>query len=233
MKIAFYGDSLTEGFPGTSYVEILKRKLPEHTLLNYGKGGDTVLSLYRRVVKLKLLEPVDITFLWVGVNDVFVKVAWRYPIFKTLLRQPWSRDIEAFREYYQLLLDLLCPQANKVVTVSPLFIGENMNNRWNKELEGLCKIIKALSASDEKIEYVNLRTAFVQRLASKNISNYIPKSAIRVVLDAVLLNNKTQIDQKASERGLYFTLDGVHLNSAGAEIVSAIFLKTINGERQL
>jgi hypothetical protein len=103
----------------------------------------------------------------------------------------------------------------------------------HQKLEGLCEIIEALSVSDEKIEFVNLRAVFVQKLASKSISNYLPKSAIRVVLDAVLLKNKTQIDQKACERGLYFTLDGVHLNSAGAEIVSEIFLKTINGERQL
>jgi hypothetical protein len=106
-----------------------------------------------------------------------------------------------------------------------------MNNRWNKELDGLCEVIEALSASDEKIEYVNLRTMFVQRLASKNISNYLPKSDIRVVLDAVLLKSKTQIDQKSPERGLFFTLDGVHLNCAGAEIVSNVFLKTINQYR--
>ena len=92
MKIAFYGDSLTEGLIGASYIEILREKLPEYTLLNYGKNGDTVLSLYRRIVKMKSLEPVDLAFLWVGVNDVFIKVSWHYPLFKTLLRKPWVKN---------------------------------------------------------------------------------------------------------------------------------------------
>ncbi len=43
-SIAFWGDSLTEGFPGASYFEILKQQLPEDKLINYGKGGDTVIA---------------------------------------------------------------------------------------------------------------------------------------------------------------------------------------------
>lgn len=229
MKIAFYGDSLTEGLIGASYIEILKEKLPEHTLLNYGKKGDTVLSLYRRIVRMKLHEPVDSAFLWVGVNDVFIKVSWHYPLLKTLLRQPWAKNSREFKKYYRAILDMLCYQANRVLTVSPLFIGEDLHNTWNRNLEEFCQIIEELSASDEKIKYVNLRAAFAQKLASKNISNYVPKSAVRVVLDAVLLRSNAQIDQKASERGLHFTLDGIHLNSPGAEIVAKIFLKTVNG----
>lgn len=47
--IAFFGDSLTEGSPGVSYFDILKDKLPNENLLNFGKGGDTVISLYKRI----------------------------------------------------------------------------------------------------------------------------------------------------------------------------------------
>jgi len=227
MKIAFYGDSLTEGFSGTSYVEILKKKLPEHTLLNYGKGGDTVLSLYRRIVKLKLLEPVDIAFVWIGVNDVFVKVAWYYPILKTLLKTPWTKTTEEFKNYYQALLERLRSHANRIITISPLFVGENIHNTWNREIEGLCRIIEELSASEKKVEYVNLRSIFVQKLDSRRISDFVPKSATRVILDTLSLKDNAQIDRKASERGLHFTLDGVHLNSAGAELVSETLLKVI------
>ena len=51
-KIAFFGDSLTEGIPGASYFQILKDRLPNENLINFGKGGDTVISLYRRVREL-------------------------------------------------------------------------------------------------------------------------------------------------------------------------------------
>ncbi len=72
MKIALYGDSLTEGRAGVSYVNYLQQLLPEHEILNYGYGGDTVISLYRHVVRQKLDHPVDLSFVFVGVNDVLV-----------------------------------------------------------------------------------------------------------------------------------------------------------------
>ncbi|MEJ2664475.1 MAG: hypothetical protein P8107_10610, partial [Spirochaetia bacterium] len=64
--IAFFGDSLTEGFPGVSFFKLLKEKLPGHILKNFGKGGDTVIGLYRRIRKLNIAAPFDISFLWIG-----------------------------------------------------------------------------------------------------------------------------------------------------------------------
>jgi len=62
MKIACYGDNLSEGLPGVSYIELLRKALPEHTILNCGKGGATVRSLYHRLAAQKSLEFVDL--LW-------------------------------------------------------------------------------------------------------------------------------------------------------------------------
>jgi hypothetical protein len=45
MRIAFFGDSLTSGVPGSSYVAILRERSPDDTLVNNGKGNDTVVSL--------------------------------------------------------------------------------------------------------------------------------------------------------------------------------------------
>lgn len=44
MKIALFGDSLTEGRPGVSYFNILKKKFPNITFVNLGKPGETVKS---------------------------------------------------------------------------------------------------------------------------------------------------------------------------------------------
>ncbi len=49
MKIAFFGDSLTKGIPGTAYFQLLRQNLPQHELLNFGKGGDTVASLFPHI----------------------------------------------------------------------------------------------------------------------------------------------------------------------------------------
>jgi lysophospholipase L1-like esterase len=47
-----------------------------------------------------------------------------------------------------------------------------------------------------------------------------------------MLRNDAQVDAKAAQRGLHFTLDGVHLNSAGAALVAEMFLKIIDGYEQ-
>lgn len=226
-SIAFWGDSLTEGFPGASYFEILKKRLPEYKLFNYGKGGDTVVSLYRRLKSLQLNEPVDIAFLWIGVNDVLVKISSSYPIIKTINKQPWSSEHEEFERYYHLTLEILCQGANRVITVPPLFMGEDINNSWNKDIDELARIIEQVSASYKNVEYLDLRKIIFPKLIDMKVSEYLPESATRVALDAILLKRMGQIDKKSAERGLFFTLDGVHLNSRGAEIVAETFLEFI------
>ena len=114
-----------------------------------------------------------------------------------------------------------------MITVPPLFMGEDMNNQWNKEIEELSRIIEKVSASYENVEYLDLRKIIFPKLVDQNVSEYLPESATRVALDVILLKQTEQIDKKSSERGLIFTLDGVHLNSRGAELVAEIFMETI------
>jgi len=52
MKIAFLGDSITEGVPGVSYVEILKRHFNEDRVINSGTGCYTIFSLFNRIIKI-------------------------------------------------------------------------------------------------------------------------------------------------------------------------------------
>ena len=77
MRIAFLGDSLTEGAPGASFFRILRKRLGagEHPgadeLLNLGRAGDCVADLYARV-QHRGLEEVDLAFVWIGTNDAAI-----------------------------------------------------------------------------------------------------------------------------------------------------------------
>ena len=227
MRIVFYGDSLTEGSPGVSFMSILKKRLPELDLENHGKGGDTVASLLQRIVRHQLNESVDLAFVWVGVNDVFPKVSFAHSMLKHILRQPRAKSHAAFRNDYDRVLRLLRRSARCVVTVSPLVIGEDLSNPWNQELAGLCEIIASVSSCYTDVRYLDLRTRFSGELAGKTLSDFVAKSLVTIARDTVLLRSPLRVDSAASDRGLHFTLDGVHLNSAGAEIVAAAFLETI------
>ncbi|UCE42526.1 MAG: SGNH/GDSL hydrolase family protein [Candidatus Aminicenantes bacterium] len=230
LKIAFLGDSLTEGITGASYFEILRQKLPQHELINYGKGGDTVISLYRRLHQIDMDPGLDLGFLWIGVNDVFVKTSWRFLLAKRLRGQPWAKNHTQFQEYYNSQLEFLLDRITHIFTLPPLLIGEDINNDWNKELTVLSKIIRALSDFYPNVEFVDLREAFISQLASKITSPYVSKSVYRVILDALFAKTPEKTEKKAAKRGLHFTIDGVHLNRAGAEKVADVLLEKVRSK---
>ena len=227
MRIAFFGDSLTQGVPGAAFFPLLQERLPQHELINQGLGGDTLPSLYRRISGAGLEEPWDMAFVWVGVNDVLVKVSWTYPLLKRLRRQPWLRDLSRFECEYGKLLTFLSDRAEHVVAVSPLFIGEDLNNSWNQKLEELSRQIEAAARGCTKAEYLDLRNRFRPLLSGKNTGAFMPRSAARILLDIFTLDRTGAIEERSRERDLLYTLDGVHLNAAGAKVVAGAFAERI------
>ena len=233
MKIAFFGDSLTEGFPGVSYFSLIKKKFPESELINYGKGGDTVISLLKRIESINLPSKFDFAFLWIGVNDVFVKVSRVYPLLKKLRRQPWAKNHDVFTSHYEKLLNFLAAKTDWLFTVPPVFIGEDLDNQWNKELETLNTVIKDLSFSQENCEFIDLRKMFTEKLMGQNPSAYVPRSFVRLIKDTLTLKASGTVDGESLERGLRLTLDGVHMNNAGASLAAEVFAEVIEEKKKI
>lgn len=225
MKVVFYGDSLTEGIPGVGYYDILRKKLPDCKLINRGKGGDTVISLYRRMKRMDIKD-YDISFVWIGTNDVLANVRKSYPIMKVLAGQIWIKTEEEFEEYFRKVIDLIENKSKKIFTIPPIFIGEDINNKWNKKLDNISKIIKHVSKEYDNIEFVDIRKKIYPKLKTKK-TDYIMKNPLKILMDYLRFKNPKKVDEKSELRSLQFTLDGVHLNSAGAKIVSDIFYKKI------
>ena len=111
MRIGFFGDSLTSGVPGSSYVAMLCERFPDDTLLNFGKPNDTVVSLHRRISVMQFDKPLDLAFLWIGVNDVPQTDRWSYRAFHALLGQRRARDLDEFRSCFRATLELVCDRA--------------------------------------------------------------------------------------------------------------------------
>ena len=93
-------------------------------------------------------------------------------------------------------------------------------------------IISSITDKNSSVDYINLRREFLPRLEGARVSNYLPESMTRVGLDVLALRGKQQIDERSARRGLLFTLDGVHLNSAGAELVAQVFRRAIENTAQ-
>ena len=180
--------------------------------MNLGKPGETVKSLYSRLTKTGLDADFDLAFLWIGTNDVYSKLL-------KVQAQPVVENLEEFKEVYQQILEIVISSSKKVVAVSPALVGEHIENPSNKEIKELSTLIKSLSEK-EQIDYLDLHAVFERALANGNSSDYISTNPFRVMFDVFFYKNEARIDQLSNKRGLNLTLDGIHLNSAGAKIVS-------------
>jgi lysophospholipase L1-like esterase len=228
MRIAFVGDSLTAGVPGCSYLARLRQRLPGHTLVNLGWPNDTVISLHRRITLQRFADPFDLAFLWVGINDVGKHASWFHGAYSILRRRRRARHLDEFRTCYQDTLAHLGRAAARVVAVAPLLKGEDLGSALNCQVAVYARTVEKLARENGGVQFLDLRPAFAARLAGRPISGYLPRDPLYVILDALTLRTDAQVDRRSRERGLHLTLDGLHLNSAGAELVADALAQIID-----
>jgi lysophospholipase L1-like esterase len=222
VRIAFFGDSITVGIPGASYVRILQQRLPQHTFRNYSKINATPLSLYHHVKNA--IRPTDMAFVFLGVNDLLIGRSWLF----SHIRQQWARNDNEFLDHYRLLLDTVAPCAQQVITVSPLFIGEDFDSLWQQRLGQRGDLIAQLGAQYPNARYLDVRSTFMRELNGKPVVKGIGQALGQSVWDGLTLHTDATITRVAASRNLYYTLDGVHLNVAGAQIMAEACLQAIS-----
>ena len=153
-----------------SYLHLLHKKLPDDVLLNFGKNGDTVQGLQKRIQKLRFKQIADLGFIWIGTNEILVQSSWSYDVYKKLYKKPWSKYQDELKKEYHSILDILTKKNSYIITVPPILIGEDPTSRWNQELGEMAEMIKELSATYNNVEYLDLRNLFIKQLPKKTHS---------------------------------------------------------------
>ena len=52
------------------------------------------------------------------------------------------------------------------------------------------------------------------------LGDYMNTKVMRVMMDVLMYRKASRVDKISKKRGLHLTLDGIHLNSVGAQIVA-------------
>lgn len=217
-KILCFGDSLTQGVPGTTYLKFLKTKL---RFKNYGLGGDTLLGLKSRLEKK--IKRSNFFIIEVGTNDILL------PFFEDY-SQSWNLAIKVkkkkksipivnkneFKNCYESMLELL--KDKKVIIIGiPYF--ESAYQILNKKAEEYNSIIKKL-CKQYNISYIDIRK---EQTKYNNLGRYkTPKNWFEVPHDVVMTRKQKNIDELSKKRGLKLTIDGIHFNTRSARILAKL-----------
>lgn len=231
VRVLLWGDSLTEGRPGVAFAEFLTKANPHICFENNGRGGDTVSSLLTRLLEVpepREDEKADLAVLWIGVNDLFADIIPGYAHWKSAWGQPPSRDIDAFLEIFQSILERLTTHAQRILVLPPLFVGEDPGTEMNKRIRKWGDSISAEISNLSHCRFVDIRVSMP--LEPKKKSRFLPMNPWAKIAESVKKLSAADYDAAGSRRGLIWTFDGIHLNSKGAQTVSRILTKVISEE---
>jgi lysophospholipase L1-like esterase len=165
VRIAFYGDSLTEGWPGAGFMPLLERHLPQHTLLNRGRAGDTTVDLLARL-RRDGVDRADLAVVWIGTNDAFTAAAgdWLPEDGDWLLAgEPppdWGVVAAAVARALDLVLELVSPSAPRLLLLPPAAPDGDLGEPFTTRLDELAQVVERAARSRPQARFVGLRAAF-------------------------------------------------------------------------
>ncbi|GAB3929651.1 SGNH/GDSL hydrolase family protein [Larkinella terrae] len=167
-RVVFFGDSITQAgvSPGgyiTRIGDMLKKQnlANEYELIGAGIGGNKIYDLFLRMDDDVLAKQPTITFVYVGVNDV-----WHKRTYGT------GTDPDKFVKFYDAVIKKLQNAGSKVILCTPAVIGEktDYSNDQDGDLQQYSKLIRDLAAKHQ-LPLCDLRKAFLDYNLKNNPNN--------------------------------------------------------------
>jgi lysophospholipase L1-like esterase len=221
-KLVCFGDSLTKGQPGITYISYLK----QWSGVNYGLGGDTVFGVYNRLSNLKKFPEAEACVLFVGANDLYLNhLNTIHPMWTLVVNQVKRRgslpaqDVQHFELYYRACIKLLKEHYRHLILIDIPCIGELLESELNQQVVQYNRIIQHLS-KEFQTDFVDVYTAFSNMIDTP--TSYLSPHPGLMLLDQVVSITKWGRDLLSSSRGLSVSVDGIHLNDASAHCLAKL-----------
>jgi len=227
MKILFAGDSLTRGNVGASYVSMLTKELRPTTIKNIGTNGDTMNAIADKALKhLRKSPSYDYIIIQGGANDLLLpEFEKRGGLFATAARSQYSKGLKPCidaSEYYRFLrqtfTEIQALQKGKIVFITMSCLGEDLRSPLNKRLRAFNAAARR-ATEDSGVHLADVETRFDSLLQQAEASSDMIDSFWAVTLtDRLFSLTASGRNFLSRKRGLRLTIDGAHLNDAGALI---------------
>ena len=217
--IACFGDSITAGNPGVSYLRFLQTKRCK----NFGIGGDTLSGLSGRVHNFLRETSCNEYIIEIGANDILLPFlsnyskTWNKTVKRIIARGsiPLS-NVNDFKFEYEKLICMLSNK--KVIVISIPCLGENTKSVLNLKVDEYNQCIKNLCQKYDiaYIEFNNWQKEIIETKIAGS-SYFISKDYYNVLIDSVITTYLDFSECISKKRKLTGTVDGVHLNKKGAK----------------
>lgn len=226
-RLVCFGDSITQGNIGTTYVTKLAQALPSVEVLNRGIDGDTTFNLLKRLDNDVIAARPDVVSIMVGLNDF--GTAYGEPLsrlyYRFLKKVPIAIDIPVYEAMYAAIIERLLRLGITVVLYTPTTLGEMPDTPGQALLDGYVDAVRRV-AQRFHLPLVDVRAAFVAALRQRPFVG--PEYHLwRVPLDDLAIKRGATYETIARRRGYQFLVDGVHLSDAGATLVAQTVLPTL------
>ena len=233
MKLICFGDSLTFGSVGHSYVKYLK-ETTSYTAKNKGVNGDTTMHMLNRLnVFLDHSNPEisDTYIICIGINDLLlpyltsVSQLWKIQMKPRIEMMQCLSDDNLFRKKYREIIECILSKQQDLIILGLPYL--EIKDFPNDKIDKRNKIIKDL-ALEYKIAYID--TKAIQSEISNNITvqySWKHKNFLRLIEGIIFPVMPILKDYFSNVRHLCFTDDGVHWNSVLAKRISSQIAKVL------
>jgi lysophospholipase L1-like esterase len=228
-RIACFGDSITEGRPGISYLRYLKKNY-----VNFGLGGDTLLGLTKRIEYYLSKHSCNTFIIEIGTNDILLPFLrkrterWRKIVDRLIARGsvPLATRSDFAVEYERLICKLL---DRKIFVVNIPCLGENLENDLNVKVRAYNEVIENL-CQKYGITYIDFNGWQREIINNNPVSDYfISENPYVTLLDSLTTTYLDLSSWISNKRKLVLTVDGVHLNKRGAKGLADLIEKNVGG----
>lgn len=222
MKIACFGDSLTVGMAGYTYIKFMSK---EHSITNHGVNGDTTCCAFERFrsfINNPRHNDVDCYVIEIGTNDTFIPyLATLDPVFRAMMeprmkfKHCLTDDIE-FEKQYEKYFDLLGEHKKRAVIIGMPTL--ELTGFPQKKIAARNTIIKRLS-DRHNMPFVD--PSALQKKINNDPSafSWKYKSLWFVVTEIIMVVLPFFKDIYPKTRSLKVTVDGAHFSKASAKAI--------------
>lgn len=226
MRLLFIGNSITKGEIGESFVTLFENQYPDWIIRNAGVNGHTLKNISDRIEKeLDVESAYDFIIIEAGYNDIILPyLDTRGLLFRFGLRYLHRQgrrpvDAQKFGVKYGQMIDFIQSKCDSKIIMATLgCINENLSSAVNLKRRDYNEAIFQIAA-DHHCLVADVSLAMETVLLGRVQTDYLLDSFIDTIYFDKKICRKAGGAQSLSERRhLLLTIDGIHLNHAGALI---------------